>query len=165
VSLEDYRIHFGGEMSAEKAAEVVALWRAAAQSRVEGEAVELAAPFQRHYTKFGTGLPPNFCLVLTAASVLAFKLDPRNPAHPLAVAAGQFGKQVARWQRGGVRVTDVETGRLTLRLVLEIDDGSGPRAIPCRTPRPSVNPAAIVVIGQLGGRLPQPSEGPAVSGS
>ncbi len=162
MSLDDqianYRIHFGTEMPAEKASQVVEAWRAAAQEKAPGEAVELAAPFQRYYTNFGTGLPPNICLVLTASEVLAFKFDPRHSQHPLDVNPSQIKKEVARWPRGAVRVAGVEPGRMAFGLELEIADGTGGvKTIPCRTPRLTVNPAAAVLIVELGGTLPAPS--------
>jgi hypothetical protein len=158
MSLQDqiatYRIHFGGEMTAEKAEEVVGKWRAAAKEKAPGEDVELAAPFQRHYTNFGTGLPPNVCVVLTPSEVLAFKFDPRNTKHPLDVRPGQLKKLAARWPREAVRVTQVEAGRMAFNAVFEIDEGSGAKSIQCRTPRLAVNPAAAVLIAELGGELP-----------
>ncbi|MEA2386224.1 MAG: hypothetical protein QOJ22_398 [Thermoleophilaceae bacterium] len=155
--IENYRIHFGAEMPAGKAEEVIGRWRAAAQAVAGAEAVELAAPFQRHYTSFGTGLPPNFCLVLTAGEALAFKFDPRHSQHPLDVAAKQIKKEAARWPRGAVRATGVVPGRMAYTLELEIADGpGGVKTIACRTPRLSVNPAAAVLITELGGQLPAP---------
>ena len=155
--IDNYRIYFGAEMPAGKAEEVIDRWRAAAQAMAGGEGVELAAPFQRHYTTFGTGLPPNFCLVLTPAEVLAFKFDPRHSQHPLDVSARQIKKEAARWPRRAVRATGVEPGKLAYGVELEIADGSGGvRTIACRTPRLSVNPAAAVMITELGGQLPAP---------
>ena len=152
--IENFRIHFGGEMSAEKAEEVVGLWRSVAQGKVPDEEVELAAPFQRHYTKFGTGLPANFCLVLTANEVLAFKFDPRMREHPLNVKSKQLKKLAARWPRHAVRVAKVETGGMAANAEFAIDEESGTTSIPCRTPRLAVNPAAAVMIVELGGELP-----------
>jgi hypothetical protein len=152
--LDDYRIHFGGEMDAEKAAEVVGEWRAAAAEKASGEDVELAGAFQRHYTSFGTGLPPNFCLVLTPTEVLAFKFDPRNPRHPLAVKPSQLKKVVARWPRSAVRASGLEPGRMALGFTLEVSDGSDTQSIPCRTPRIAVNPAAAVILQELGAGVP-----------
>ena len=142
-------------MSDEKVASVVELWRTAAQARVGsggGVVVELAAPFQRHYTKLGTGLPPNWCLALTVSEAIAFKFDPRNPAHPLAVGWAQFGKQVASWPRSAVRVAGVEPGRLAIGVTFDIEA----KEIPCRTPRLAVNLAAAAIIVALGGQVPQP---------
>lgn len=160
VSLQDqieiYRVHFGAEMAPERARQVVEQWQAVAEAKLPGDTVELAAPFQRHYTKLRTGLPPNFCLALTADEAVAFKFDPRHPAHPLVVAPHQVKKVAARWPREGVRVVDVEPGKLAIGVELSVDDGSRPRTIPCRTPRLSVNPAAAVMITTLGGRLPEP---------
>jgi hypothetical protein len=154
--IETYRIHFGAEMPAERAQQVVDQWRAVTQPKVGNEPVELAAPFQRHYTKLGTGLPPNFCLALTAGEVVAFKFDPRHPAHPLIVTPKQVRKYVGRWPREAVRVTGVEPGKLAIGVELAVEDRSGPRIIPCRTPRLTVNPAAAVMITTLGGELPTP---------
>jgi hypothetical protein len=126
------------------AAEVVERWRAVAEGKL-GEPVELAAPFQRHYTQFGTGLPPNFCLALTTAEVVALKFDPRHASHPMVVNQNQVKKEVARWPRSSVRVEDVDEGRLATRLVLH----AGDRAIACRTPRYGGNPAARAVIEAL----------------
>lgn len=57
---------------------MIGRWRAVAEQKL-GVPVELAAPFQRHYTQRGTGLPPNFCLVVTEDEVVALKraLAPR----------------------------------------------------------------------------------------
>jgi hypothetical protein len=154
VSLEDhieiYRVHFGADLPAERAAQVVEQWRTAAEAKGVGGGVELAAPLQRHYTKLGTGLPPNFCLALTADEALAFKLDPRNPAHPLAVGPGQVKKLAARWPRSALRAGEVSPGKLAIGVDLVLDG----KTIPCRTPRLSVNPAAAVMITTLGGTLP-----------
>jgi hypothetical protein len=156
VSLDDYRIHFGGDMSREKAEGVVAQWRAVVQQHAGRAEVELAAPFQRHYFKFGTGLPPNFCLALTESAVLCFKFDPRNSAHPMNVTPNQIKKQVTSWPRSAVRVANVEPGRLAIGVNFKISDQAGVLELPCRTPRLAVNPAAAVVITALGGELPEP---------
>jgi hypothetical protein len=124
--------------------EVVERWRAVAQEKLD-EAVELAGPFQRHYTKMGTGLPPNFCLALTAGEVVAFKLDPRHASHPLVVNPNQLKKEVARWPRSAVRIGDLSEGRLAFGLVLRADG----REIPCRTPKMGGNPAARAVMEAL----------------
>jgi hypothetical protein len=152
--LDDYRIHFGGDMSSEKAEAVVAQWQAAARAASRREDIELAAAFQRHYLKFGTGLPPNFCLALTASDVLCFKFDGRNSAHPMNVNPVQIKKQVAKWPRTGVRVTTVEPGRLAIGVTFEIKVRTGAYALQCRTPRLAVNPAAAAMIVALGGTLP-----------
>ena len=153
-SLDDYRIHFGGDMSAEKAEEVVEGWRAAARAATGRDDIELAASFQRHYFKFGTGLPANFCLALTASEALAFKFDPRNRAHPMAVNPRQIKKQVGTWPREAVRVAGTERGRLAIGVIFEIRDTEGPSTIPCRAPRIAVNPPAAAMIAALGGELP-----------
>jgi hypothetical protein len=132
--LEDYLIHFGADMPADKATAVVEQWRAAAAAKA-GADVELAAPLQRHYTKFGTGLPPNFCLALTATEAIAFKFDPRHPAHPLAVNAGQIKREKARWPRAAVRIGNTSRGPLAIGLTLTAEG----RDIPCRTPRLAIN--------------------------
>ncbi len=147
--IEDYKIHFGGEMGAEKAEKVVAIWRDAAQGNLEVQ-IELAAPFQRHYTARGTGLPANFCLALTQTDALVFKFNTRNPDHPLSVKPRQIGKQVAEWPREAFRVVEVDPGKMTVNVIFGID--SGP--VPCRTPRLAINPAAAVMITELGGTLP-----------
>jgi hypothetical protein len=125
---------------------VIERWRAVAEQR-PGAPVELAAPFQRHYTQRGTGLPPNFCLVVTESEVIALKFDPRHASHPLEVNPNQLGKEVARWPRSSVRIGDLSEGRLAIGAVLRVDD----RAIPCRTPKMGGNPAAHAVIAALGG--------------
>jgi hypothetical protein len=151
--IENYRIHFGAEVPAGKAQQVVEQWRSAAAAKTDGRTVELAAPFQRHYTNFRTGLPPNFCLALTADEVIAFKFDPRNPQHPLAVNPRQIKRRIAGWPRDAVRATEVEPGRITFDVTLEIAEADGARTIACRTPRLSVNPAAGTMISALGGQL------------
>jgi len=155
VALDDYRIHFGGDMSAEKAEAVVHQWRAAARAATGHEDVELAASFQRHYFKFGTGLPPNFCLALTANEALCFKFDPRNPAHPMNVRPGQIKKLVATWPRDAVRIARTEPGRLAIGVVFELPGDAGTRTLPCRTPRLAINPPAAAMILALGGELAQ----------
>ena len=128
----------------EAAGGVIERWRAVAEQKL-GAPVELAAPFQRHYTKFGTGLPPNFCLVLTESEVIALKFDPRHASHPLEVNPNQLGKEVARWPRSAVRIGDLSEGRLAFGLVLRADG----RKIPCRTPKMGGNPAARAVMEAL----------------
>lgn len=155
ASLDNYRIHFGGDMSTEKAVAVADLWRDVTRSATGRDDIELAASFQRHYFKFGTGLPPNFCLALTASEALAFKFDPRNGGHPLSVTRGQIKKLVATWPRSAVRVAGVSRGRLAIGVDLEIAEGSVTRVLKTRTPRLAINPAAALMITTLGGRLPQ----------
>ena len=125
-------------------AAVVERWRAVAEEKL-GEPVELAAAFQRHYTKRGTGLPPNFCLALTASEVVAFKFDPRHASHPLVVNPNQLKKEAARWPRPSVRIGDLSEGRLAFGLILRV----GGREIPCRTPKMGGNPAARAVMEAL----------------
>lgn len=129
----------------ERAQAVIARWRAVVEERAR-EAVELAGPFQRHYTKLGTGLPPNFCLALTASDVVAFKFDPRHAYHPLELNPSQVKKEVARWPRAQVRVGELSEGRLAYGLVLR----AGDREVPCRTPKMGGNPAARAVMDALG---------------
>jgi hypothetical protein len=125
-------------------AEVVERWRAVAEEKL-GEPVELAAPFQRHYTKLGTGLPPNFCLALTPSEVVALKFDPRHASHPLVVNPNQVKKELARWPRSAVRIADLSEGRLAIGLMLHVEG----REIACRTPKMGGNPAAHAVIDAL----------------
>lgn len=137
-------------MSAAEAAEVIEHWRGTAQAAT-GARAELAGPFQRHLTARGTGVPSNFCLVLTAAEAIAFKFDPARTEHPLLVGPDQFGDEQARWPLGSVRVAAVEPGRMAWGVRFEVDGG---KPIPCRTPRLPRNPAAAAVVTQLGGTLP-----------
>jgi hypothetical protein len=150
MTLEDYRIYFSGEMSAEKAESVVELWREVARAKTGRDDIELAASFQRHYTKFGTGLPPNFCVALAPDEAFFFKFDPRNSAHPLDVKPNQLKKQVLSVSRDALRVRDVSPGRLAIGVTFEVED----RVLECRTPRLAVNPTAATLIAALGGRLP-----------
>ena len=130
---------------------IVRAWREAAQAACPGPEVELAAAFQRHYTDFGTGLPPNFCLVLTAGEVAAHKFNPRHAAHPKAVDPAQIKKRIGAWPRGAVSAGEVELKRLTIDLKLTIEG----REIACRTPRIAINPAAAAMIEALGGTIPE----------
>jgi hypothetical protein len=139
-------------IGAETAAERIELWRAVAAEATGLEAVELAGPFQRHFTARGTGVPSNLCLVLTADDVHAHKLDPKHIGHPLYVGADQISKHAVTWPRGSVRATAVEPGRLAWGVTFEVD---GAKPIPCRTPQLGGNPAAAIVIAALGGELPQ----------
>ena len=135
----------------ELAVERIELWRAVAAEATGRTGVELAAPFQRHFTARGTGLPSNFCLALTAGEVQAFKFDPGHVNHPLYVGADQISKHAACWPRGSVRATAVEPGRMAWGVTFEAD---GSKPIPCRTPKLPGNPAAAIVIAALGGELP-----------
>ena len=152
--IDDYRIHFGGEAGAEKAEEVVAIWRRTVQEDRAEDEIELAAPFQRHFTSRGTGLPANFCLALTPTKALAFKFNPRNSGHPLFVKPRQIGKLAAEWPREALRVSEVDPGPMSVNVTFEVDSGAGSDSIPCRTPRLAINPAAGVMITELGGTLP-----------
>ncbi len=141
-------------MGAEKADEVVAIWREVVQGAYAEEEIELAAPFQRHLTSRGTGLPSSVCLALTPTKVLAFKFNPRNRAHPLSVKPSQIRKLVAEWPRDSLRVSEVDAGGMSVNVTFEIDTGTGAGSVPCRTPRLAINPAAGVMITELGGALP-----------
>ena len=138
----------------ERAVAIVALWRDTVRAAAPELPVELAAPFQRHYTRFGTGLPPNFCLALTSTEAVFFKFDPRHAAHPIGVGPGQIRKQVARRPRDAVRVVDVSLGPLALGVQFEVDRPEGTLELPCRTPKFGGNPAARLMITTLGGVIP-----------
>ena len=142
-----------GELGAETAAERIELWRAVAAEATGLEDVELAGPFQRHFTARGTGVPSNLCLVLTTDEVHAHKFDPKHIHHPLYVGADQISKSAASWPRGSVRATAIEPGRMAWGVTFEVD---GSKPIPCRTPKLAGNPAAAIVIAALGGALPAP---------
>jgi len=130
---------------------VLASWRVAASLATGREDVELAAAFQRHYTKLGTGLPPNFVLVVCRDEILAHKFDPANTGHPRAVHDSQIKKQVASWPRGSVRFAEIETGQLAYGMTLHVD---GRKPIPCRAPKLPKNPAVAYAVATLGGELP-----------
>jgi hypothetical protein len=138
-------------LDAAEAAERIELWRAVAAEATGLDGVELAGPFQRHFTARGTGVPSNLCLVLTPDEVHAHKFDPRHISHPLYVGVDQISKGVASWPRGSVRATAIEPGRMAWGVTFEVD---GSKPIPCRTPKLSTNPAAAIVIAALGGELP-----------
>jgi hypothetical protein len=125
----------------------IAEWAEAARQATSSADVVLAGSFQRHLTARGTGLPSNFALALTADEVIALKFNPRNAAHPIHVGEAQFKKEVGRWPRGSVRFSGLERGRMAWGATLEID-GTDP--IPCRTPAMQRNPAAAIVLAQLG---------------
>ena len=131
-------------------AEVVAHWRDVGRQVSGDHSAFLAGPFQRHYTSFGTGVPPNFCLVLTPEVAIAFKFDPAQIQHPILTGPGQFKKEATRWPLAALRATEVETGRLAWGVRVEIDGG---KALACRTPRLPRNPAAAAVISALGGDI------------
>jgi hypothetical protein len=138
------------EMPQGDAETVLEHWRATATvTGVEG--IELAGPFQRHFTARGTGVPTNFCLVLTADEAIAFKFDPANVQHPSATSPEQFGDEEKRWPRSALSVSEIESGRLAWGVRIEV---AGGKAIPCRTPRLPTNPAATAVALALGGQLP-----------
>jgi hypothetical protein len=134
----------------EEAAKRIELWRAAAAAATGLGEVELAGPFQRHFTARGTGVPSNLCLVLTPTEVHAHKLDPAHADHPLYVGANQISERAASWPRGSVRATAVESGRMAWGITFEVD---GQKPTPCRTPKRGGNPAAAIVISALGGEV------------
>jgi hypothetical protein len=133
---------------------IVAEWCAVVRSASRRSDIEVAAPFQRHYLKLGTGLPPNFCLALTAQKALFFKFDPRHAAHPRMVTPDQIKKLVSARPRATVRVATLEQGRLAIGVHFEIADRDRTWTLPCRTPELATNPAAAAMIVALGGTLP-----------
>ena len=135
----------------QEAINVIELWRSRAADAVGIDGAELAGPFQRHLTARGTGVPTNFCLILTADEVHACKFDPRHISHPEWVEPDQFGKVVTSWPRSAVHAAEVEPGRMAWGVTFEI---AGAKPIPCRTPALTKNPAAAIVISALGGELP-----------
>ena len=139
------------ELSLSEVTEVVTHWRDVGRQVTGDPGVELAGPFQRHYTSLGTGVPPNFCLILTAEEAIAYKFDPAQIRHPILTSPGQFKGEKKRWPRGGLHATDVETGRLAWGVRIDVDGG---KPLACRTPRLPRNPAAAAVISVLGGELP-----------
>lgn len=130
---------------------VLASWRVSANLALGRDDVELAAAFQRHYTKLGTGLPPNFALAVTADEVIACKFDPSSVSHPRAAHDSQFKKEVARWPRESIRFGETETGPLAYGMTLHVD---GRKPIPCRAPKLPKNPASAYAVVMLGGELP-----------
>lgn len=156
--IEEVRVHFGADMTPEKAEQVIDVWRGLAQSNVADDTVEVAAPFQRHFFARGTGLPSGFLLALTPDRVVAFEFDPRgNANHPIGVSATQLKKQVGEWPRSDLRVADVQQGKMTINVAFELHSDGERKTIPARTPRLAINPQAAVVIRELGGELPAPS--------
>ena len=138
-------------IDADEAVAVIQLWRAAAAHGTGVEGVELAAPFQRHFTARGTGVPPNFALLLTADEVHAYKFDPARIEHPVRVGHDQFSDLAATWPRAAVRAAEVKPGRAAWGVTFAID---GARAIPCRTPKLTRNVAAGIVDLGAGRRGP-----------
>jgi hypothetical protein len=138
------------EIEPGEAAAIIEHWRATAEAATGVTGVELAAAFQRHYTAFGTGVPPNFALVLTAGEAIAFKFDPANIQHPRGTSAGQFKGEERRWPRSALRVCEIEEGRLAWGLKIEVEGG---KTLPCRAPQLPKNPAAAAVAWALGGQL------------
>lgn len=139
------------ELSREEVVTVLDNWRAALHANGESD-VELAAPFQRHFTVRGTGVPANFCLAIAGDEVKVFKFNPRNGDHPFDCRRGQIRGHVADWPMKSVKVTSVDAGKHQLNSVLEVDaDGKGPTEIPCRAPRLARNPATAVMLSALGG--------------
>lgn len=137
-------------IGAAEAASVIENWKAAVSERVPGE-LAVAGPFQRKRSARHSGLPSNFCLVLSADEALALEFDPRHQQHPVGVHRSQIGEQARRWPRGSIRVAGVEGGRLASGVTFVVD---GHGEIACRTPRLSGNPAAAAVVVALGGELP-----------
>ena len=121
----------------EEAAKRIELWRAAAAEASGLSDVELAGPFQRHFTARGTGVPSNLCLVLTPTEVHAHKLDPAHADHPLYVGANQISERAASWPRGSVRATAVEPGRMAWGVTFEVD---GAQADPLPNPEAGRKP-------------------------
>ena len=150
---EHFGLFSGSFTAPEDAAASIGGWIAAAREASGDPSVLLAGPFQRHLTARGTGLPSNFCLLLSTAEVVARKLDPANTGHPALVGAGQIGKEVSRRPLGSVRFTGLEHGKLADGMTLEID---GAKPVPCRTPKLRRNPAAAIVLHALGLQLPAP---------
>ena len=140
-----------GSMGADQITAVIAYWREAAAQKTGRDDIEFAAAFQRHYTKRGTGLPPNFAIAVTAAEVLAFTFNPRNAGHPTVVSDDQFKKQKATWPRSSVRFGETETGPLAYGMTLHV---AGRDPVPCRAPKLPNNPAAAYAVATLGGELP-----------
>ena len=140
-----------GSMGSERIAAVIALRREAGARAAGRGDVEFAAAFQRHYTKRGTGLTPNFAIVGTTGEVLAFNFNPRNAGHPTAVTDDQFKKLKMSWPRGSVRFGETETGPLAYGMTLHVD---GRDPMPCRAPKLPNNPASAYAVAALGGELP-----------
>jgi hypothetical protein len=138
-------------LTAGEVAAVIADWRYAASVATGRNDIEFAAAFQRHYTKFGTGLPPNFVLLVGADEIAAHGFDPSNMSHPRGTHESQFKKLVTTWPRASVRVGDTETGPLAYGMTFHID---GRKPIPCRAPKLTNNPAAAYAVSMLGGELP-----------
>ena len=138
------------ELEPGEAATIIEHWRATTEAATGVPGVELAGAFQRHYTAFGTGVPPNFALVLTADEAIAFKFDPANIQHPRGTSAGQFKGEEKRWPRSALRVSEIEQGRMAWGLRIEVDGG---KALPCRAPSLPKNPASAAVAWALGGKL------------
>src|SRR5215204_476855 len=138
VLMED----FGPELAVER----IELWRRRAEEATGIAGVELAGPFQRHFTARGTGVPSNLCLILAADEVHARKFDPAHIQHPALVEPNQFGQVATSWPRGSVRATRVDPGRMAWGVTFEVD---GHKPITCRTPALAKNPAAAIVITAL----------------
>lgn len=139
------------DLGPDEVGDVIAHWRDVGR-QVAGDAdVVLTGPFQRHYTALGTGVPPNFALVLTSEVAIAYRFDPAQIQHPILTGPGQFKGEKARWPLASLRASGVETGRMAWGVRIEVEGG---KALPCRTPRLPRNPAAAAVISVLGGELP-----------
>jgi hypothetical protein len=148
-----------GERAARQAVkELIVQWRDRAQEKAEGEAVEVAASFQRPLTKRGTGLPRDFLLALTKDHVLVFDFDPRSASRArrgttgLGVASSQIKALVARWERDAVRIVEVDPGRLNVHVTFDIPNDGAREPVRCRMGL--CMPQAAVLIAELGGSLP-----------
>lgn len=148
--IDGYMASSGTELSRSEVASVLDNWRDALHASGYDD-VELAAPFQRHFTARGTGVPANFCVAVAGDEIRVFKFNPRNGDHPLDCRRGQIRGHVADWPRKAVRVTEADAGKLQLNATLSVDaEGTGATEIPCRAPRLQRNPATAVMLAALG---------------
>ena len=138
------------DLPPDETASVIEHWRNTAAVGTSIEGVELAGPFQRHFTARGTGVPANFCLLLTATEAIVFKFEPARTEHPLLVGPDQFKGEEARWSRSALRVAEIDQGRMAWGVTFAVE---GAKDIPCRPPRLPRNPAAAAVVFALGGEL------------
>lgn len=152
-----YLVSAGSELSFDEVDAVLTIWRDTARQAANDGEIELAAPFQRHFTVRGTGVPANFVLALTPGKALVFKFNTRNAEHPMTVKRSQIRALAATYGRQDLAVTAWEPGRLGMSLTLEVGSGSSPVSIPCRTPRIEINPASAVMAMALGGSFAAPS--------
>lgn len=149
-----YLVTAGSDLGFDEVDAVVTVWRDTAREAAGDPEVELAAPFQRHYTARGTGVPANFVLALTPAKALVFKFNTRNTEHPMSLKRSQIRTLAATFGREEVSVAAWEPGRLGMSVTFEIGSGQ----VPCRTPRIDINPAAAVMAIALGGSFEAPSD-------